>query len=104
MTTSILDTRQRYSPIARASEKAADARKAYQDAGTRYLMNPSLENSNALDAARIALEDAEELQAQAGTIWKYTEGKKRPRRIDEGSDNTLSGSLKDAGFGDFGPL
>ena len=80
METSILDTRQRYSPINRASEKAEAARKAYRDAGDKYLADPTLANSEALTEAQKAMEAAEQLHAQAGTIWKHTEGKKRPAK------------------------
>lgn len=105
MSTSILSTRERYSPIARASEKAEAARKAYNEAGTRYLADPTLQNSNALASARKALTEAEKLQAQVATIWKHTEGKKRPgMKAEEGSDNTSTGSRRDAGFSDMGPF
>lgn len=73
-----LTTVQRYSPIARAEEKAEEARKAYAAAGVAYMASPTLANSEALTAARKAMDEAEQVSLQAGQIWKHGNSKRRP--------------------------
>ena len=75
-----LNTVQRYSPIARADEKAAEARQAYIAAGLVYMASPTLANSEALDAARKAMDEAEKVFIQAGQIWKHGNSKRRPAK------------------------
>jgi hypothetical protein len=99
-----LTTIQRYSPIARAEEKAAEARQAYTAAGLKYMASPTLANSDALTAARKAMDEAEQVSIQAGQIWKHGNNKRRPVVKVDGTDTTLKAQLEDAGFGDFGPL
>jgi hypothetical protein len=78
-TTQTLSTTQRYRPFAHAEQKAHAARQAYAAAGLRYIGNPTLDNSNALDASRKAMDEAEKQAAQAGQIWKHVIGKRRPQ-------------------------
>jgi hypothetical protein len=92
-----LTTVQRYSPIARAEEKAAEARQAYTAAGLVYMASPTLANSEALDAARKAMDEAEQVFIQAGQIWKHGNSKRRPVK----DEYSLTAEERGNGITDF---